>query len=70
MSSFGDPDKKEQHAGRLEIRNAAGADWMVDEVYTKIPGRWIGHYVRVFFCLCKMERSKVEHSPSFVPATW
>ena len=25
--------KKEQHAGRLEIRNASGADWMVDMKY-------------------------------------
>ena len=47
-----------QHAGRVEIRITPDADWMVDEVPTKIL--WIGHFVLVFI-RCIIEAPKVEH---------
>ena len=55
--------KKGLHAGRLEVRDVPGADWMVNEVY--IQNMWIGHLVLLLFT-CMIEAWKVEHSASHV----
>ena len=56
---------REQHAGRLEIRNAPGADWMVDEVYTQKYVDW-PLCVKCPFFLCMIGASKVDHSATYL----
>ena len=61
------------YAGRLEIRNVPGADWMVDEVlrsiHTKYVDRPLCYYFPFVLSMIK-EASKVEHAASYKVGCW